>query len=139
MSAKDIIHEAVKKALIKNGWTITHDPLTLRYEDARVFVDLGAERVLAAERQGEKIAIEIKSFVGHSAINDMEDALGQYMVYLGLLEVSEPERKLYIAVSDFTYSNALQRKSFQLLLKRFQVPVIVVDIETEEVIKWITH
>ncbi len=28
--AKDIIHEQVKNALIKDGWTITHDPFPLR-------------------------------------------------------------------------------------------------------------
>ncbi len=41
---KDIIHDAVKNALIKDGWLITHDPFIVQYEDARVFIDLGAER-----------------------------------------------------------------------------------------------
>ena len=72
MAARDIIHEPVKNALIKDGWTITDDPLALTYEDATVFVDLGAERIIGAERDGEKIAVEIKSFVGRSAIHDLE-------------------------------------------------------------------
>lgn len=139
MSAKDIIHEAVKNALIKDGWIITHDPFTVQYEDAQVFVDLGAERVVAAERQGKKIAIEIKSFVGRSEIQDMKVALGQYMIYQGFMEIQEPDRKLYVAVSDITYNGTLQRKSLQLLLKRYQVPLIVVDVEVEEVIEWIEN
>ena len=57
MPARDIYHEAVKNALVKDGWTITHDPLRLRLRRGRnLFVDLGAERLLAAERGTEKIA-----------------------------------------------------------------------------------
>jgi len=55
MAAKDIIHEPVRKALENDGWTITADPLTLKYEDKYVLTDLGAERVLiGAERGLEK-------------------------------------------------------------------------------------
>lgn len=71
---------AVKHALVKEGWAITHDPLTLEYEEVQVFVDLGAERVIAAEKEGEKIAVEVKSFLGPSLIRDVELALGQYVL-----------------------------------------------------------
>lgn len=80
MAVKDKIHDIVKNALIKDGWRITDDPLTIEYEDARVFIDLGAERVLAAERDNEKIAVEIKTFAGRSAIHAMEIALGQLLI-----------------------------------------------------------
>ena len=73
MAAKDKIHDAVKNALINDGWTVTDDPYTLAYaEDVTVFVDLGAERVIAAQREQEKIAVEVKTFGGPSAIHDME-------------------------------------------------------------------
>ncbi len=137
--AKDIIHDAVKNALIKDGWTVTHDPLTLEYEDARVFVDLGAERVIAAEKNGQKIAIEIKSFVGRSALHDMELALGQFVLYRTFLHVREPERRMYVAISNATYLTVFQRKSLQLLIKHNHVSLIVVDIETEEVVQWIEN
>lgn len=66
MAAKDLIHNAVKQALIKDGWTVTDDPYTLAYaEDVTVFVDLGAERLIAAQRDLDKIAVEIKPLVGH--------------------------------------------------------------------------
>lgn len=136
MSAKDKIHQAVKNALIKNNWTITDDPYTLQYEDATVFVDLGAERIIAAEKSGEKIAIEIKSFVSASAIHDMEEALGQFMLYVTFLEVIEPERKLYVGISEGVYQNIFGRKSFQLLVQRNQIPLIVVNLTTEEIVKW---
>jgi hypothetical protein len=80
--AKDIIHDAVKKALVKDGWTITADPFTIKYEDATLFADLAAERVIAAEKAEQKIIIEIKSFAGPSAMQEFEGALGQYQTYL---------------------------------------------------------
>ena len=76
MTAKDIIHDAVKNALIKDGWTITHDPLSIRIKGVQMYIDLGAQRIIGAEKDGEKIAIEIKSFQGTSAINEFHTALG---------------------------------------------------------------
>ena len=58
-----LFHEIVKNALIKEGWTITHDPLHLRWENKDLFVDLGAERLIAAELGSRKIAVEIESFL----------------------------------------------------------------------------
>jgi XisH protein len=81
MPARDIYHDAVKNALIKDGWTITHDPFVLRWGTIDVYIDLGAEQLLAAERQGLKIAVEVKSFVGRSDVDDLEKALGQYILY----------------------------------------------------------
>ncbi len=137
MPAKDIIHDSVRNALIRGGWVITDDPYIIQYEDATVFVDLGAERIIAAERGAEKIAVEIKSFIGHSVIHDIESALGQYLLYLSFLEISEPSRRLYIAISDTVYDNIFERKSVQWLIRRNKVPLIVVNITEEEIVKWI--
>jgi hypothetical protein len=92
MPAKDIYHDVVRNALLKDGWTITHDPFTLTVGQKDVFVDFGAERLLAAERGQEKIAVEIKSFVGASDIRDLELAVGQYALYRSLLRRLEPDR-----------------------------------------------
>jgi hypothetical protein len=80
--AKDIFHEQVKTALIKDGWLITHDPLTVKLTKRNIFIDLGAEKVIAAEREGQKIAVEIKSFLGFSPLTDFYGALGKYQFYL---------------------------------------------------------
>jgi hypothetical protein len=138
MPARDIIHRAVKDALEKDGWTITHDPLTLKYEDKRVLVDLGAERwVLGAQRQQEKIAVEIKSFIGPSILQDLEDALGQYLIYLTFLRRVEPDRKLYIATSDVVYSLFAESQAILMLLSDNHVPLLIVNPETQEVVEWI--
>ena len=137
MAAKDIIHEPVRQALENDGWTITADPLTLKYEDKYVLTDLGAERVLlGAERGLEKIAVEIKSFINRSIMQDVEDALGQYVVYLTFLENIEPERKLYLATSDLTYGVIAESKAIQMLLRKYQVPLLVVNPERKEIIAW---
>ncbi|SMH58526.1 XisH family protein [Synechococcus sp. 7002] len=77
MAAKDKFHEAVKTALIKENWTITHNPLNLKFgEYDQVQIDLGAEQVLGAEKDNQKIAVEIKSFLNDSALSDFHLALG---------------------------------------------------------------
>ena len=111
MPRKDIIHDAVKNALIKDGWTVTHDPYELNYGRQELYVDLAAERrLLAAERANEKIAVEIKSFIRRSTLNDLQNALGQYAMYLSIMEVVDAERRLCLAVSDTVYDalNAME-------------------------------
>ena len=66
MPAKDTYRHAVKNSLLKDGWTITADPYFIKYEDADLYADLAAEKPIAAERQGQKIVVEIKSFIGRS-------------------------------------------------------------------------
>jgi hypothetical protein len=108
MSARDIFHENVKKALQKEQWVITADPLKFKYGNVNFQVDLGAERVLAAERQGEKIAVEIKSFLNPSAVTDFYAALGQFLSYRLALEATEPDRLLYLAVPLDIYETFFQ-------------------------------
>jgi len=57
MPAKDIAHDAVKQALEKENWTITHDPLYVQLEDIDLYIDLAAEKLLAAEKNGRRIAV----------------------------------------------------------------------------------
>ncbi|MEM7657213.1 MAG: element excision factor XisH family protein [Bacteroidota bacterium] len=97
MSAQDKYHELVKAALQKDGWTITHDPLKLKVGKRKLKIDLGAERVLAAEKGEEKIAIEIKSFLGPSLLTDFYHALGQYSVYRLTLAKVDETRTLFLA------------------------------------------
>lgn len=92
MPAKDMYHNQVRQALIKDGWTITHDRLRLSWGRKDLFVDLGAERLLAAEKNNQQIAVEIKSFVGPSDMQDLEHAIGQFNVYRSILKRRDPKR-----------------------------------------------
>jgi hypothetical protein len=96
--ARDKYHHAARVALEKEEWIITNDPLELSYKQADFEIDLAAERLIAAERGLEKIAVEIKSFVGKSAISEFHTALGQYLNYQDVLTNLQPYRKLFLAV-----------------------------------------
>ena len=76
MPARTLSHDVVKSALIADGWTVTHDPLILEFGTKDLFVDLGAQRLLAADKGGQKIAVEVKSFSGPSVVTELERALG---------------------------------------------------------------
>jgi XisH protein len=137
MPAKDIYHNAVKNALLKDGWTITADPYFIKYEDAELYADLAAEKPIAAQRQGQKIVVEIKSFVGRSLMYDFHGALGQYMVYRNLIQLTEPEYNLYLAIDDVVYKNFFQRKSIQVITNENKLSLMVVEMEKEEILEWI--
>jgi hypothetical protein len=137
MPAKDIYHNAVKNALLKYGWTITADPYFIKYEDAELYADLAAEKPISAEREGQKIVVEIKSFVGRSLMYDFHGALGQYVVYRNLIQLTEPEYTLYLAIDDLVYKNFFQRKSIQVITKENQLLLMVVEMEKEEILQWI--
>lgn len=137
MPARDIYHNSVKNALIKDGWTITHDPLRLSLGSKDMYVDLGAERLLAAEKAGEKIAVEIKSFIGDSEMDDLEKAIGQYVVYCAVLAEEEPDRLLYLAVSKSVLKGLFEEPLGKLVLKKYLVKVIGFDPKEEVIVQWI--
>ncbi len=137
MPAKDLLHDCVKNALIKDGWKITDDPFRLKYKGRKLYVDLGAERILAAEKGEEKIAVEIKSFVGASEMNDLENALGQFIFYRAILAENEPDRELFLAVPDEVFQTLFQKEFYDLLTKNNMAKVFGVNEEKEEIIGWI--
>jgi hypothetical protein len=136
--AKDAFHQQVKNALIKDGWIITKDPLIIRISEAiKVQIDLAAESAIAAERDQDKIAVEIKSFIGGSDINEFHTALGQYLNYCQALEEKEPERVVYLAVPSETYLDFFQLPFVQRAIQRYQVKLITYDPKQEEIRQWI--
>lgn len=136
MTAKDLFHTAVKRGLEKDHWTITDDPLELEWDEVKVKIDLAAERLIAAERGEEKIAVEIKSFIGTSAISDFHVALGQFLNYRIMLEVNQPDRQLYLAVPLDTYETFFQSQFAQTAIERYQLKLIVYEPIAEELVQW---
>lgn len=136
MAAKDIFHEAVKRALQKDRWMITDDPLRFKFGNVNFQVDLGAQQLVAAEREGRKIAVEIKSFLNPSAITDFYAALGQFLSYRIALESMEPERTLYLAVPVDVFQTFFQYEFTQTAVERYQVSIIVYDPAEEVIVRW---
>ena len=138
MPRKDFFHETVKRALEKDGWRITHDPLKIEFEGLRLMAGLGAERILAAEREGAKIAVEIKVFSGASKTSELEKAFGQYDLYEMYLAEIEPARQVFLAVSAETFKMFFQKKAIDFAVKKKKLRLLVFNHETEEIVQWIS-
>jgi hypothetical protein len=137
MPARDRYHDACKAALIKDGWIVTDDPLHLEYGGKNMYVDLGAEEVISAERGGRKIAVEVKSFLGPSDINDLEQALGQFVIYRSVLGRTEPDRDLYLAVPQLAFVELFEEPVGRLLIEQADLLLIVFDPQSEEIKQWL--
>ncbi len=134
--AKDLFHDVVKTALVKDGWQITDDPLFLKVGGVDFFIDLGAEKLLAAERDGNKIAVEIKSFINTSSVADFHLAIGQFINYRVALKVADPERKLFLAVPDIAYKTFFQKEFPRMVIQQYELELFVYDIENEVIVLW---
>jgi len=136
LAAKDIYHNVVKIALEKDGWKITDDPLRLTIGSRSVYVDLGAEKLFAAEKEGRKIAVEVKSFVNPSPVNDLENALGQYILYAKILEEEQPERVIYLAIPLNVFEDIFSEPIGQILLRKTDLRLLVFDPKKEVIVQW---
>ena len=138
MSAKDTFHDAVRNGLEKDGWTITSDPLRFDYGDVTFQVDLGAERLLVADRGNEKIAVEVKSFLRPSATTDFYAALGQFISYRLALQQVEPDRLLYLAVPNDAFNSFFQTEFAKVVVDQYAVLLVVYEPIEEVIVKWIS-
>ena len=136
MAAKDRFHDAVKQALLKDQWVITADPLILKIDKVKFEVDLAAEKVFAAEKAGQKIAVEIKSFLNPSAVADFHSALGQFLNYRLALQMTEPDRTIYLAIPIDIFESFFQERFTQEAIRQYQVKLIVYEPIQEVIIEW---
>ena len=137
MPALDRYHESVRKALVKEGWTITDDPLQLVVGKRTLSVDQGVERsLLGAERDSQRIAVEIKTFGGASPVADLQQAMGQFLMYKSILSLVEPERALFLAVSEDVRDSILTEELGLLMLEKFIDRLFYFSAEREEIVEW---
>lgn len=146
MPQRDTIHNVIKQALIKDGWEITDDPYVISYGERFLFIDLAAKldglngitgNFIGARRGDSRIAIEIKEFRGNSAIADLEQAIGQYVLYRLLLEQIDPDRKLYVAITDTTFDGIFSESIGELVIRELPLRLLIVDVKAIEVKRWI--
>lgn len=139
MAAKDIFHDQFVRSLQKDGWTITDDPLTFRVMNTDLLIDIGAERLLGAERENQRIAVEIKSFVGKSAVQDLKEAAGQFLLYEEALKRSPEnvDRILLLAVRQPIYVSLFENGIGKILVESQRLQIVVFDADTEEIRQWI--
>ena len=139
MAVRDQIHDAVKAALIKAGWTIKDEPLTIRWDHTQLEIDLGAEKMLLAEKAEELIAVEIKSFLRSNSIPELQKAVGQYLMYREALAANDPERRIYLPTHQKVMAELLTQPQTAAFLHKYQIHLLIVDIQQEEIEQWIVQ
>lgn len=129
--------------MLKDGWQITNDPYVISYGERFLFIDLGAtgnetmSQFIGAQRQDRRIAVEIKDFRGRSAIESLEQAIGQYMLYQLLLAQVDPAREIYLAISDVVYDEIFSEPIGKLVIDELPMRLVVIDLQQTEVKQWI--
>ncbi len=81
--------------------------------------------------------MEIKSFTGRSDINDLEKALGQYILYHDILTEVEPSRELFLAVPNTVAEDLFEEPVGKLLLKKRRLKLISFAPQQEVIKQWI--
>jgi hypothetical protein len=138
MPARDLYHFNVKNALIKDGWRITRDGYQIKFKEVKLYADLAAEALFAAERSEQQIIVEVKSFLGQSRIRDFEAAIGQYILYRLYLAQIFPEAVVYLAVSQEIYRSFFSKQAIQFAVQELGIKLLIFDIEKEVIIEWIS-
>ena len=137
MPAKDIYHDTVKNALVKDGWTITNDPFIIQFKGIRLYADLEAEKPLAAEKEGHRIVVEVKVFNTPSRITELQKAIGQYGIYRTFLKQSNPNRQIYLAIPQDVYQDFFKQPAIETIIDDHQISLLVFEPQEEEVVLWI--
>ena len=141
MARRDDLHFPVRRALEKDGWQITHDPLPLYLHGVWLKADLGGVRYLAATNGGRRIAVEVKDFAGDSLTNELEKMIGQMLLYQWALDEVDPERKLWLAINQKVYDEHVldEASLFSGVIQRFNFNLLVIDQPQEVVLQWISR
>jgi XisH protein len=135
--ARDKFHNNVREGLIKEGWRVTAEQLRIDLDETFVEIDLMAEMILVAERADEKIAVEVKSFLGASIMSEFHGAVGQFLDYRTALEEVEPERVLFLAVPvDVWEHKVFQGRFIQKRLQMENIKLIIFDPFINTIVSW---
>lgn len=137
MPAKDIYHDTVKRALIKDGWKNITEDFQLPWGGTRAYIDIIADKLFAAEKDGRKIAVEVKSFVGKSNLTELEKAVGQFIIYRFAMRREDAERDLFIAVGERIYNKLFLHPDVIELIEAEDLKIIVFDEAKEVIVRWI--
>lgn len=135
MPAKDLYHQHVRNALTKEDWKIVRDPYQIKFKEIKLYADLAAKLMFAAERNHEQIVVEVKSFLGPSRIRDFEAAVGQYVLYRLYLAQVFPEAKVYLEINHNVYRSFFSKEAIQFSTTELGIKLIVFDADREEIVR----
>jgi hypothetical protein len=133
---RDKFHNNVRVALERDGWTITDDPLRVKSGEVKGEIDIGAEKIIAAEKEGRRIAVEIKGFTSPSPVADFEDAYGQFGLYRWILRKENSDRELYLAIPKFAFDSFFQRPLIVEIVQTEKINLLVFNHLTDTIEVW---
>ena len=137
MPALDQCHPQVVRALEKEGWTVLPVPHALLTPINYLFIDIEAHRLIDGDEQ-IIIIVEVKCFYDEKRVmEDLYNAIGQYLVYRNLLKREANEAELYLAVPTVAYYGIFQVLALPLI-NDLAVKIMLVDLEKEEIEQWIS-
>ena len=139
MPARDLIHDAVKNSLVKDGWTIMADPFPIEYDGVKLCTDQEAESVLIAQRGLQRMVVDAKKFLGYLPMKDLFAAVGEYQTCLVILKATLPRHRLFLAISDLVYNQLFSRRAIQVVLQRLGINFFAVRLDSEEIVQWISY
>jgi hypothetical protein len=102
-------------------------------------VDLGAEKIIAAEKGAIQIAVEVKSFLGSSRTYDFHNALGQYSVYSFFMNDKDPKRKLFLAITQEVFEDFFQETDTQSLCNHFHINILAFNTDLKIISRWLEN
>lgn len=137
MARRDFYHNVVKRALEKDGWTITAEPLFLSFPSTQLECDLAAEKFVA-QRGLMEIAVEVKNFrqEGKMNMNELKTSIGQYIIYSKLINRQFPNHKLYLAVPEDAYKNVFTLEVIKEILLENNAGLLVFSPNSETIVAW---
>ncbi len=136
--AKDFFHKAVVESLTKDNWAITQDPYRLVLSKRVLEIDIGADPIIAAQKGRNKIAVEVKSFLKESFIYEFYTVLGQYLVYETFLARQEPDRQLFLAISDEVYALRFENDDDILFVcQKYNLKILIFNKLNHNIESWI--
>lgn len=110
--------------------------MKLQVGGVEMFVDLAAEPLIAAEKEDQKIAVEVKSFVRVSDIHEFHLAIGQYRNYLLALSIRDSGRVFYLAVPEEAFNRFFTLQFVQQALQFNAVYFLVYNAQEEKIVLW---
>lgn len=99
-------------------------------------IDLGAEKIIGAERENEKIAVEVKTLTKPSLTNEFHSILGQYLTYVSVLKRFDPQRILYLAIPLYAEERLEDYPFILSIIEEYHLNIIVFDKNTETILSW---
>ena len=82
--------------------------------------------------------VEAKSFISGSLTRDLALAVGQSLIYRALLEKSEPDREVWLALPREVYDDYFCREAVQWIVARYDLKILTINVSNEEVDQWIS-